>query len=72
MTNDSLKRENTRLTHRNTNLLSENDKLKVQNREYALLKKVFGKHSLDELVRQAKEIRQSKQRERQHRKDYER
>lgn len=72
MTNESLKRENTRLTHRNSELLSENAKLKVQNREYALLRKVFGKHSLDELVRQAKEIRQSKQRERQHRKDYER
>ena len=72
MTNESLRRENIRLTHRNTDLLSENAKLKLQNREYALLKKVFGKHSLDELVRQAKEIRQSKQRERQNRKDYER
>jgi hypothetical protein len=51
----------------------ENTRLKVENRDYGLLEKVFGKERLNELVEQAKQERQAKQREKRFRNhDYER
>ena len=72
-TNGTLVRENERLRRKNDTLTAENTELKEQNREYSLLSKVFGQRGLDDLVRQAKALRESKQREKRIRKnDYER
>jgi hypothetical protein len=71
--NGRLYRENERLSGENERLGRENTRLKVENRDYGLLEKVFGKERLNELVEQAKQERQAKQREKRFRNhDYER
>jgi regulator of replication initiation timing len=58
----------------NGKLANENKKLVTQNRDYNLLRKVFGSKQIDELLAKAKEPKQSKQRDERFRKnkDYER
>lgn len=59
-TNANLYRENQLLSKKNNGLVTENAELKEQNRDYKLLRKVFGSKQIDGLLEQAK---QSKQRE---------
>lgn len=74
ITNRNLYRENEHLRKDNSKLSNENKKLVAQNRDYNLLRKVFGSKQIDELVTKAKEPKQSKQRDERFRKnkDYER
>lgn len=58
--NGKLFRENERLSKTNERLTNENEVLRVENRDYKLLRKVFGSRQINDLIEQA---RQSKQRE---------
>lgn len=58
LVNHRLTRENEELKWDNKQLSTENKKLKEENREYRLLRKVFGKDQLDNLVEQAKQPKQ--------------
>lgn len=64
ITNGNLHRENERLTKINAELTGENENLREQNQDYKLLRKAFGNRQVDGLVAQAKEMLQSKKRER--------
>lgn len=59
VTNANLYRENGCLSRINEKLATENENLRAENREYKLLRKVFGSKQIDSLLEQA---RQSKQR----------
>ncbi len=54
MTNKNLYRENLYLSKDNEKLHSENAKLKEQNKDYRLLRKVFGYKQIDNLLEQAR------------------
>lgn len=69
ITNRNLYRENEHLRKDNGKLANENKKLVAQNRDYNLLRKVFGSKQNDELVTKAKEPKQSKQRDERFRKN---
>ncbi len=69
ITNRNLYRENEHLRKDNGMLTDENKKLKAQNRDYNLLRKVFGSKQIDELLVKAKEPKQSKQRDERFRKN---
>ena len=71
-TNGELYRDNEGLTRSNDRLKEENTVLREQNRDYALLRKVFGSKQIDDLVAQAREVQQAKRRQRQRSYDYER
>lgn len=58
--NGRMYRENERLSKTNERLVNENEVLRAENRDYKLLRKVFGSKQIDSLLEQA---RQSKQRE---------
>ena len=60
VTNANLYRENETLSKINARLKGENDNLRSENRDYKLLRKVFGNKQIDSLLEQA---RQSKQRD---------
>ena len=64
-TNGKLYQENENLIASNDRLRDENSVLREQNREYALLRKVFGSKQIDDLVAQAREAQQAKRRQRQ-------
>lgn len=68
--NNNLQRENEVLRYEKYQLTTENTELKKQNRNYSVLRKVFGEKGLKDLVRKAEEIKQAKMREK--RKNYER
>lgn len=72
ITNGNLHRENERLTKINAKLAGENENLREQNQDYKLLRKAFGNRQVDGLVAQAKEMLQSKKRERFRNNKYER
>lgn len=72
ITNGNLHRENERLTKINAKLAGENENLREQNQDYKLLRKAFGNRQVDGLVAQAKEMLQSKRRERFRENKYER
>lgn len=72
ITNGNLHRENERLTKINAKLTGENENLREQNQDYKLLQKAFGNRQVDGLVAQAKEMLQSKKRERFKNNKYER
>lgn len=72
ITNGNLHRENERLTKINVKLAGENENLREQNQNYRLLRKAFGNKQMDGLVVQAKEMLQSKKRERFRNNKYER
>ncbi len=59
VTNANLYRENEHLRKVNGRLTDENENLRAENRDYKLLRKVFGNKQIDSLLEQA---RQSKQR----------
>ena len=60
VTNANLYHENEKLSRINDHLKGENDSLRSENRDYTLLRKVFGSKQIDALLEQA---RQSKQRD---------
>lgn len=62
-TNGRLYRENERLSNSNVKLSEENVRLKAENKDYALLRKVFGNEQINNLLEQAKIAQQSKQRD---------
>lgn len=55
--NGRLYRENEDLTFWKERLMEDNKVLVEQNRDYALLRKVFGSKKIDDLVAQAREMR---------------
>ncbi len=71
--NQSLYHDNNRLSEKAKNLENINAKQKAELQDYKLLRKVFGNKQIDDMLKQAKEITQSKQREKHSKnKDYER
>ena len=64
ITNRNLYRENEQLAKTNAKLAGENKNLCEQNQDYRMLRKAFGNKQIDGLVGQAKEMLQSKKRER--------
>ena len=67
---NSLYRDNEILRYENNQLTAENTELKKQNRQYSILRKVFGEKGLADLIQKAEEMKQAKLREK--RKNYER
>ena len=63
VTNGTLYRDNEKLTKINAKLIGENENLRAENRDYKLLRKVFGSKQIDNLLEQAREKQQSNQRE---------
>lgn len=63
VTNGTLYRDNEKLTKINAKLTGENENLCAENRDYKLLRKVFGSKQIDNLLEQAREKQQSNQRE---------
>lgn len=61
--NQSLYHDNNRLSEKAKNLENINTKQKAELQDYKLLRKVFGSKQIDDMLKQAKEITQSKQRE---------
>ena len=59
VTNANLYRENEHLRKSNCKLTDENKNLRIENRDYKLIRKVFGNKRIDDLLEQAR----SKQRE---------
>lgn len=72
ITNGNLHRTNERLTRANEKLKDENETLRAENKDYKLLRKVFGRKQIDNLLKQARETEQSKKRERFRKNQYER
>jgi len=68
--NGKLYRENEHLIASNDRLKEENTALREQNKDYSLLRKVFGSRQVDNLVAQAREAQQAKRRKKQ--RNYER
>lgn len=60
--NGELSRENDILRQDNKELATENDKLRKENKDYAFLSKTFGKPKMDELMKEAKEARETQSR----------
>ena len=60
---NSLYRDNEILRYENNQLTTENTELKKQNRQYSLLRKVFGEKGLADLIQKAEEMKQAKLRE---------
>lgn len=60
--NQSLYHDNNRLSEKAKNLENINAKQKAELQDYKLLRKVFGNKQIDDMLKQAKEIIQSKQR----------
>ena len=58
--NGQLRKESVKLTKENGRLKEENTILREQNRDYALLRKVFGSKKIDDLTGQAKEMLKAK------------
>lgn len=71
-TNGELYRDNEGLAWSNDRLKEENSVLREQNKDYSLLRKVFGNKQIDDLVSQAREAQQTKRRQRHRSYDYER
>ncbi len=72
ITNGNLHRTNERLTRANEKLKDKNETLRAENKDYKLLRKVFGRKQMDNLLEQARETEQSKKRERFRKNQYER
>lgn len=60
VTNGNLYRENKKLTKINDKLAYENENLRAQNKEYKLLRKVFGNKQIDDLLEKARNIKGQK------------
>ena len=67
MTFETCNRKETNATDKQTavidSLKRENENLRAENRDYKLLRKVFGHKQIDDLLERAKSEKQSKQRE---------
>lgn len=61
--NDRLSRANERLSKINEKLLAENTRLRTENKDYSLLRRVFGQKQIDDWLAQAK---MSKAKKREH------
>ena len=70
--NEKLYRENGYLIYDNEQLKEKNTALREQNKDYALLRKVFGSRQIDDLVAQAREAQQENRHPRQRYNNYER
>ena len=70
--NEKLKQENERMAASNERLKDENTVLREQNRDYALLRKVFGSQQVEDMVVRAKEAQQAQKRQRQKSRGWER
>lgn len=57
LTNGKLYRDNQRLEKINSRLTEENKILKAENKDYSLLRRVFGRKQIDDLLEQAKTIK---------------
>ena len=57
MKNGSLYQENQELNRANKELTEENARLRSENKDYSLLRKVFGRKQIDDLVEQAKLVK---------------
>ena len=57
LTNGKLYRDNQRLGKINSRLTEENKILKAENKDYSLLRKVFGRKQIDDLLEQARTIK---------------
>lgn len=55
--NEKLYRDNQRLGKVNAILTEENTRLKTENKDYSLLRKVFGRKQIDELLEQARTVK---------------
>lgn len=55
--NEKLYRDNQRLGKVNAMLIEENTRLKTENKDYSLLRKVFGRKQIDELLEQARTVK---------------
>lgn len=55
--NEKLYRDNQRLGKVNAMLTEENTRLKTENKDYRLLRKVFGRKQIDELLEQARTVK---------------
>lgn len=65
--NRKLKMENGNLIKRNDRLREENEALREQNKDYSLLRKVFGRDPIDDLLKQTRvkqQVKRNKARER--------
>ena len=60
MVNAGLSRENGRLEKINEKLTSDNEFLRGENRDYKLLRKAFGSKQIDNLIKEAKEVKQDR------------
>ncbi len=58
--NSILYNDNVALERENSQLREENDILRKQNKEYSLLRKVFGRGQIENWLRQAREVQQIK------------
>lgn len=57
LTNKKLYQDNQRLEKINGRLTEENTRLKVENKDYSLLRKVFGRKQMDDLLEQARTVK---------------
>ena len=57
MKNGSLYQDNQELNRANKELTDENARLRSENKDYSLLRKVFGRKQIDDLVEQAKHVK---------------
>ena len=60
---DDLEQENEYLAASNDRLKEENTALREQNKDYTLLRKVFGSQQNDDLIKRAKEAQQVQKRQ---------
>ena len=68
--NERLERDNDYLTAKNAELQEENRQLRAENKDFAFLRKMFGEERIDDLMNEARELQQQKQRKKN--KSYER
>lgn len=57
VTNANLYRENEKLSKINGKLTEENTRLRAENKDYSLLRKVFGYKQIDDLLERARNIK---------------
>ena len=57
LTNKKLYQDNQRLEKINGRLTEENTRLKAENKDYSLLRKVFGRKQIDDLMEQARSVK---------------
>ena len=61
--NERLTQENEYLTAKNAELQEENRDLRAENKDFALLRKVFGRDRIDDLISEAQELQEQKRKQ---------